>query len=141
MVAEGHPHCDGNATGQTSMGRRLLRLDNIFAKKDLTFGECSFIRSCWLYKDATMRRLLDDRCFAEPQIERRVGCCFVGYVEIVVHPTTTHTLELLLDVTNHSETPFLCAADSALSSFVQLVPATGSYLGWTDSFIGCARPS
>jgi hypothetical protein len=80
--------------------------------------------------------------FAEPQSKRRGGCCFVGIVETVVHPTTNHTSELLLDVTNQNATPLLCAADSALSSSVQLGPATGSYLVWTESFIGWAlRPS
>jgi hypothetical protein len=41
------------------------------------------------------------------------------------HPTTTRTLEHLIDLTNQSETPLLRAADCTLSSFVQLGPIFG----------------
>jgi hypothetical protein len=67
-------------------------------------------------------------CYADPQVSSVAGVA-VRNVEIVDHPTTNHTSELLLDVTNHSDSPLLCAADSALTSSVQLGPATGSYLG------------
>jgi hypothetical protein len=68
------------------------------------------------------------QCYAEPQLSSVAGVA-VRNVEIVDHPTTNHTSELLLDVTNHSDSPLLCAANSALSSSVQLGPATSSYLG------------
>jgi hypothetical protein len=87
-----------------------------------------------------MLLLLYDRCFAEPQSERRGGCCFVRNVETVVHPTTNHTSELVRDVTNHSETPLLGAADSALSSFVQLGPAPPVHI-WGGLTVSLAWPS
>jgi hypothetical protein len=59
----------------------------------------------------------------------RVAGVAVRNVNIVDHPTTNHTSELFLDVTNHSDSPLLSAADSVLSSSGQLGPATGSYLG------------
>jgi hypothetical protein len=79
-------------------------------------------------------------CYAEPQVSSVAGVA-VRNVKIVDHPTTNLTSELLLDVTNHSDSPLLCAADSALVIFRPTGPHHQFIFRVTDSLIGWAlRP-